>query len=197
MGFHAAVGSLSSTAPARRFSGKLKGMSAETPRRIVLLRHSKADWPAVPDHERPLADRGRRDAPVAGRWLAGTGITPDLTLCSTAVRTRETWKLAAHELPHRPRTVYEERLYEASLGDLLALLTETSDEIADLLLVGHNPGIHALAGALAGGAEGDSLARMTRQGFPTSAAAVLAFTGSWKTVEHGAGKLLAFWAPHD
>lgn len=172
-------------------------MSAETPRRIVLLRHSKADWPAVPDHERPLADRGRRDAPVAGRWLAGTGINPDLALCSTAVRTRETWKLAAHEMSQRPRTVYEERLYEASLGDLLALLTETTDDIADLLLVGHNPGMHALADALAGDAEGDSLERMTQHGFPTSAAAVLTYNGSWKSVEHGVAKLIAYWAPHD
>ena len=74
----------------------------------------------VADHERPLAERGRKDAPVAGRWLADTGITPDLALCSTAARTRETWKLAVHELPHRPKTVYEERLYEASPGELIA-----------------------------------------------------------------------------
>lgn len=183
-------------APARVFSAKLKGMSAETPRRIVLLRHAKADWPSVPDHERPLADRGRRDAPVAGRWLAGTGITPDLTLCSTATRTRETWKLAAHELAQRPRTVYEERLYEASLGDLLALLTETSEDVDDLMLVGHNPGMHALANALAGEAERDALLRISR-GFPTAATAVITFTGSWKTVEHGVGRLVAFWTPHD
>lgn len=172
-------------------------MSADTPRRIVLLRHAKADWPSVPDHERPLAERGRRDAPVAGRWLAGTGIMPDLTLCSTSARTRETWKLAAHELPKRPKTVYEERLYEASLGDLLALLNEVPDDVADLLLVGHNPGMHALADALAGESDGDALTWLHRQGFPTSAAAVLIFTGSWKTVEHGVAKLVAFWAPHD
>ena len=151
----------------------------------------------MPDHERPLAERGRRDAPVAGRWLAGTGIIPDLALCSTAVRTRETWKLAVHEMPKRPRTVYEERLYEASLGDLLALLNEVSDDVRDLILIGHNPGIHALAEALAGEADGDTLARMNRKGFPTAAAAVLTFTGSWKSVEHGVGKLVAFWAPHD
>jgi phosphohistidine phosphatase len=172
-------------------------MSAETPRRIVLLRHAKADWPDVPDHERPLADRGRRDAPAAGRWLATSGITFDLVLCSTATRTRETWKLAVHELEHRPRTVYEERLYEASLGDLLALLTETPDDVANLLLVGHNPGVHALADALAGTAEGDCLARMNTRGFPTAGAAVVTFEGSWKGVEHGVGRLTHFWAPHD
>ncbi|MFD7896170.1 SixA phosphatase family protein [Streptomyces sp. NPDC059743] len=170
-------------------------MSVDTPRRIVLLRHAKADWPDVPDHERPLADRGRSNAPIAGRRLADSGLVPDLALCSTAARTRETWKLAVQELPVRPRTVYEDRLYDATLGDLFALVNETSDEVNDLLLVGHNPGMHALADALSGQAEGDTIARMTRTGFPTAALAVIAFNGSWKSVEHGVGRLVDFWTP--
>ncbi|GAA2478687.1 histidine phosphatase family protein [Streptomyces thermolineatus] len=172
-------------------------MSVETPRRIVLLRHAKADWPDVSDHDRPLADRGRRDAPAAGRWLAGTGIHPELTLCSTSERTRETWKLVAHELPHRPRTVYEERLYEATLGDLLALINETPDDVADLMIVGHNPGMLALADALSGEAEADLLPRLRRGGFPTAAVVVVTFNGSWKSVEHGVGRLVAHWTPKD
>ncbi|MEV6251204.1 histidine phosphatase family protein [Streptomyces sp. NPDC051742] len=171
-------------------------MSVDTSRRIVLLRHAKADWSDEADHERPLAERGRKDAPVAGRRLAETGIAFDLALCSTAVRTRETWKLAVHALPERPRTVYEERLYEASLGELIALLNETPDDVSDLLVVGHNPGMHALADALAGGSEGDTLSRMNRSGFPTSAFAVLTFDGGWKSLEHGAGRLVDFWTPH-
>ncbi|MFI8823328.1 SixA phosphatase family protein [Streptomyces sp. NPDC053431] len=171
-------------------------MSVDTPRRIVLLRHAKADWPQTSDHERPLAERGRTDAPVAGRKLADTGIAFDLALCSTALRTRETWKLAVHELPERPKTVYEERLYEASLGELIALVNETPETVANLLLIGHNPGMHALADALAGRTEGDSLARMNRSGFPTSAFAVVSLTGSWKSVEHGVGTLVDFWTPH-
>ncbi|MFV2120901.1 SixA phosphatase family protein [Streptomyces sp. Act-28] len=171
-------------------------MSVDTPRRIVLLRHAKAEWSQDPDHERPLADRGRQEAPLAGRWLAGAGITPDLTLCSTAVRTRETWKLVVSELPRRPRTLYDERIYEASPGELIAMLNETSDEVGNLLVVGHNPGVHALADALAGRAEGDILTRMNRSGFPTSALAVLTFDGGWKSVEHGVGTLVDFWAPH-
>ncbi|MEV0096398.1 histidine phosphatase family protein [Streptomyces sp. NPDC050738] len=166
-------------------------------RRIVLLRHAKADWPQVSDHDRPLAERGRADAPVAGRRLAALDVTFDLALCSTAARTRETWKLAVAELPTRPRTVYEERLYEASLGELIAVLNETPDDVKDLLLIGHNPGVHALADALAGKAQGDALARMNRGGFPTAAIAVVSFTGSWKSVEHGVGSLDDFWAPHE
>jgi phosphohistidine phosphatase len=171
-------------------------MSVEKPRRIVLLRHAKAEWTQASDHERPLADRGRKDAPVAGRKLADSGIDPDLALCSTAVRTRETWKLAVQELPRRPRTVYEERLYEATLGDLLALLNETPEDVNELIMIGHNPGMHALADALSGGGEGDACARMGRGGFPTSAFAVVGFSGPWKSVEHGVGTLLDYWAPH-
>ncbi|MER8073602.1 histidine phosphatase family protein [Streptomyces sp. NPDC094034] len=172
-------------------------MSVETARRIVLLRHAKADWPDVSDHERPLADRGRADASVAGRRLAETGISVDLALCSTSLRTRETWKLAVQELPQRPRTVYEERVYDASLGELIALLNETPDEVNDLLLVGHNPGTHALADALSNEGEGNTLARMNRSGFPTASFAVIVFSGDWKSVEHGVGKLVDFWSPHD
>ncbi|WP_405936117.1 histidine phosphatase family protein [Streptomyces sp. NBC_00726] len=172
-------------------------MSADTSRRIVLLRHAKAEWSQESDHERPLAERGRMEAPMVGRKLADSGIVFDLALCSTAARTRETWKLAVHEMPERPRTVYEERLYEASLGDLIALVNETPDDVADLLVIGHNPGMHALADALSGSGEGDGLARMARGGFPTAAFAVVGFTGPWKSVEHGVGRLTEYWTPND
>ncbi|MGW1074225.1 SixA phosphatase family protein [Streptomyces sp. NPDC002537] len=170
-------------------------MSAEPTRRIVLLRHAKADWPDVDDHDRPLADRGRQDAPAAGRHLASAGVVPDLVLCSTAARTRETWKLAVSELPQRPRTVYEDRLYEASVGELIAVINETPEDVTDLLLIGHNPGMHGLAEGLAGDAEGDALTRMNRSGFPTASIAVLTFTGTWKSVELGAAHLTDFWRP--
>lgn len=172
-------------------------MTVDSTRTIVLLRHAKADWPQVPDHERPLADRGRQDAPAVGRRFADDGLTLDLALCSTAARTRETWKLVVHELPERPKTVYEERLYEAGLTELLALLGETPDDITSLLLVGHNPGMHALTDALSGSAEPDALARIQHAGFPTAAFAVLTFSGSWKTVEHGTARLTRFWTPHE
>ncbi|MEU0341715.1 histidine phosphatase family protein [Streptomyces bobili] len=172
-------------------------MSVAEPRRIVLFRHAKADWPQVTDHERPLADRGRQDAAVAGRKLTDSGIAVDLALCSTATRTRETWKLAVHELPHRPRTVYEERIYEASPGELIALLNEVPDDVRNLVLVGHNPGIEGLAEVLSGTAEEDARERMTRRGFPAAAFAVLTFDGSWKSLEPGTASLVDYWAPSE
>ncbi|MGV4985142.1 SixA phosphatase family protein [Streptomyces sp. NPDC001709] len=170
-------------------------MSAAEPRTIVLFRHAKADWPQVSDHERPLAERGRKDAAVAGRKLADTGITFDLALCSTATRTRETWKLAVHELAHRPRTVYEERVYDASPGELIALLNETPEDVRNVILIGHNPGIHGLADILSGTAGGDARERMDRRGFPAAAFALLSFDGPWKGLEPGVATLTDYWAP--
>ncbi|MGW0997934.1 SixA phosphatase family protein [Streptomyces sp. NPDC002520] len=172
-------------------------MSVAEPRKIVLFRHAKADWPQVSDHERPLAERGRKDAAVAGRKLADTGITFDLALCSTAVRTRETWKLAVHELEHRPRTVYEERVYEASPGELIAVLNETPDDVRNVILIGHNPGVHGLADILSGDSEGDAGERMHRRGFPTACFALLSFDGGWKSLEPGTATLADYWAPSD
>ncbi|WP_030318327.1 SixA phosphatase family protein [Streptomyces sp. NRRL B-3229] len=172
-------------------------MSVAEPRRIVLFRHAKADWPQVTDHERPLADRGRKDAAEAGRRLTDSGIPFGLALCSTATRTRETWKLAVQEFPHRPKTVYEERIYEASPGELIAVLNETPDDVQNAVLIGHNPGVQGLADILAGAAEGDTRRRMSERGFPAAAFAVLSFSGPWKALEPGVATLVEYWAPSD
>ena len=172
-------------------------MSVAEPRRIALFRHAKADWPQVSDHERPLAERGRKDAAVAGRRLTDSGLGFDLALCSTATRTRETWKLAVHELDHRPKTVYEERVYEASPGQLIALLNEGPVDVGTLILIGHNPGVHGLAEILAGSADEDARDRMNRRGFPAAAFAVLSFEGSWKGLEPGVARLTDYWAPSE
>ncbi|MBK3581110.1 histidine phosphatase family protein [Streptomyces sp. MBT65] len=174
-------------------------MSVAEPRRIVLFRHAKADWPQVTDHERPLAERGRLDAATAGSRLADTGIPFDLALCSTAVRTRETWKLAVHELAHRPKTVYEERLYEASPGELIAVLNETPDDARNVILVGHNPSVQGLAEILPGAGAGSAEARewLNQRGFAAAGFAVLSFTGSWKALEPGVATLDDYWAPSE
>ncbi|MET7571656.1 histidine phosphatase family protein [Streptomyces sp. NPDC005492] len=172
-------------------------MSVAEPRRIVLFRHAKADWPQVTDHERPLAERGRLDAATAGSRLADTGIPFDLALCSTSARTRETWKLAVHELAHRPKTVYEERIYEASPGELIAVLNETPDDTRNLILIGHNPGVQGLTEVLSGQSTGEAREWLTRRGFPTAAFAVLTFDGSWKALEPGAATLADYWAPSE
>src|SRR3984885_4023586 len=109
-------------------------MASGTIRQLILLRHAKSAWPDdVPDHERPLAPRGRRDAPAAGDWLHRSGYVPDRVLCSTARRARETWQLAEEKLGARPQTVFEDRVYGASSAELLDLARQTPAEVGTLL----------------------------------------------------------------
>ncbi|WP_329619157.1 histidine phosphatase family protein [Streptomyces sp. NBC_01255] len=160
------------------------------PRRLVVLRHAKSAWPeGVPDRDRPLGPRGLRDAPAAGRFLAETGVLPDLVLCSPARRARHTWELAAAELDAPPPTRHDPRLYGADAGELLDVLHGVPDEAGTLLLVGHNPGLEDLVLLLAARSAGDALDRV-RTKFPTSATAVLTWQGTWPGLRPG-GALLA------
>ena len=126
-------------------------MTESAGRKLVLLRHAKSAWPDLPDHERPLAGRGRRDAPVMGRWLRTAGHVPDQVLCSTARRARETWQLAQPGLGAAPPVSFEDRVYGASAAQLLDLARHAPPAVKTLLIVGHDPGIPGLA-LLAGAA---------------------------------------------
>jgi phosphohistidine phosphatase len=165
------------------------------------LRHAKSEWPdGVADPDRPLARRGRKDAPAAGRWLRQTGQIPDLVLCSPARRARQTWELAQDKLGADPRVVLDERIYGATAAALLELARQTEPQIATLLVVGHEPALRELILALASAQPGDpgqdQLARV-RVKFPTAAIAVLEFTGSWPELDTGHARLAAFARPGD
>ncbi|MBO4254381.1 SixA phosphatase family protein [Streptomyces griseorubiginosus] len=159
-------------------------------RRLVVLRHAKSAWPdGVPDHERPLAPRGRRDAPAAGRALVEADCLPDLALCSTAVRARQTWELASAQWGTPPPVRQDPRLYAADAIDLLGVVHEVSPEVETLLLIGHNPGLEDLVLELAGDGLDDTLDEV-RTKFPTSAIAVLAWHGtSWQALAPGTALL--------
>ncbi|MER7408048.1 histidine phosphatase family protein [Streptomyces sp. NPDC000070] len=165
-------------------------------RRLVVLRHAKSAWPLdVADHERPLAPRGRRGAPAAGKALAEADCLPDLALCSTAVRARRTWELAAAEWGTPPPVRYDRRLYAASPAGLLAVVHEVSAEVETLLLIGHNPGLEELVLALADDGVDDTLERV-RTKFPTSAIAVLSWYGTtWRALTPGTALLTSMTVP--
>ncbi|MFF7144078.1 SixA phosphatase family protein [Streptomyces nodosus] len=158
--------------------------------RLLVLRHAKSAWPpGVPDHERPLAPRGCRDAPAAGRALADTDCLPDLALCSTAVRTRRTWELASAQWGTPPPVRFEPRLYAADGSELLQVVREVPTSVRTLLLIGHDPGLPELILGLAGDGLDDTLDRV-RVKFPTSAIAVLAWHGAtWDSLAPGAALL--------
>ncbi|MFY9934834.1 MAG: histidine phosphatase family protein [Streptosporangiaceae bacterium] len=162
----------------------------EPVRRLILLRHAKSDWPDVPDRERPLAKRGRREAPPAGRWLRDHGYQPDVVVCSVARRTRQTWELIAPELGGSPTVTFDQRAYDAGARTLLYLARELPAWCRTALFVGHNPAVTDLANALAETPEGPPHLH-----FPTAAFAVLEFTGDWADLAPGHARLAAFTAP--
>jgi phosphohistidine phosphatase len=165
-------------------------------RRVILLRHAKSDWPDVADHERPLAKRGRRDAPVVGHWLGESGYVPDAVVCSTALRARQTWELAsaglaAAEPGASPVVRYESRVYGATVLGLLMLVREFDPAWRTAMIVGHNPGLAELTVGLA------STDAPAPHAFPTAAVAVLGLQGPWAEAAPGKGRLLAFTVPAD
>ncbi|MEV5439822.1 histidine phosphatase family protein [Streptomyces sp. NPDC052682] len=159
-------------------------------RRLVVLRHAKSAWPeGVADHARPLAPRGLRDAPAAGRALAEADLLPDLALCSTAVRARRTWELVAAQWGTPPPVRLDPRLYAAGAQELLAVVHEVPAEVDTLLLVGHNPGLEDLVLDLAADGLDDTLEQV-RTKFPTSAIAVLSWRGpGWPGLAPGTALL--------
>lgn len=165
-------------------------------RRLMLLRHAKTDRaaPGESDRDRKLTKRGRADAPLIGAYMARHGLIPDLALVSPATRTRETWALLAAALPKEPKAIEEERIYNADVGTLMALVAET-EAARSLLLVGHNPGIHDLAVQLIGSGDAETRERVIEK-LPTSGLVVidLAFD-NWSRLHPRAGRLMRFVSP--
>lgn len=155
-------------------------------RRLILLRHAKSAWPeGIPDAQRPLAGRGRRDAPAVGRWLRGQIAMIDLVLCSPAVRAAQTWDLAAAQLDPIPRVRHDERLYGASAEELLRVTQELPHTVSTAALVGHNPGLEDFLELLTG----------TVEVLRTSAIAVMATPTTWAEAKTRSCTLEAFATP--
>ena len=145
--------------------------------RLILLRHGKAetDAPSGRDFDRALTERGRRDAALIARLLDEAGLAPDLALVSPAARTVQTWEAAAPFFP-QARVVETPELYEITAGDILALARREGAAVGTVMVVGHNPGLGQLAAWLAQEARSAEARAQLAQGFPTAAAAVIAFS---------------------
>ncbi len=172
-------------------------------KRLLLLRHAKA----VPgddktdDFGRALNPRGRTDAPRLAAMMHIRGYMPDLILCSTALRTVETWNLAAAEFDTSPPVEFLKPLYLASPRTILKHVHAAGDDTGTLLAIGHNPGLEDCAIALARkSSEPDERARLDqmRGKFPTCALAVLDFdVAHWRDTAPGEGALTDFIRPKD
>jgi phosphohistidine phosphatase len=143
---------------------------------LFLVRHAKSskDDPSLADRERPLNDRGRRDAPRMGERLAKRAVEPDLIVSSPAVRALTTAKLFAEELDYKAKDiVVDERLYASTSDDLLEVIHELDDGRKRVMLFGHNPEMSDLAHRLS-----DKIGDM-----PTCAVAEFEFDAkSWASV---------------
>ena len=145
---------------------------------LVLVRHSKAEPHRPDDHSRELAPRGRADAAEVREWLQRKGIDPSYVVVSTATRARQTWECCA--VGSAP-VGYDDRVYEASVQDLLEVLRESPAEAGTVVLVGHNPSVEQLAWRLDGS---DAARDQTNQGLRTSGVAVFE-VAAWKDLSEG------------
>ncbi|MGK5552487.1 SixA phosphatase family protein [Actinomadura kijaniata] len=150
---------------------------------LIVLRHAKAvTGLGLPDSDRTLADRGRRDAAATGDWLRAHGLVPDHALVSTAARTRETFALLDLKAP----VSYEPALYDNDPDVVLDLARQTDDAVGTLLVVGHNPSMHQVV---------HDLTAEAPQEFPTCALAVIDLPAPWTDLRRGAGTLKTYRTP--
>lgn len=167
----------------------------KVPSRLILLRHAKSDYPlGVPDHDRPLNERGRRDADAAGAWLAehrdeifAGSVT---AVVSSALRAQQTWERIAEHLTDVPVTT-EPRLYEAACSTLMTVADSSGAD--NVLIIAHNPTIQETATFLAAPG-GVGLIDRVRAKYPTCGLAILDLspTDPWAG---GSADLAAFEVP--
>ena len=170
--------------------------ASPTDRRLYLLRHAKSSWKDadLADHDRPLAGRGRRAADAIADHMRDEAIAPELVLCSTAHRARETYERIRPALGAAP-VRYEPGLYGASATSLLERLRGLPDHVASVLLIGHNPAIEELALTIA---RPSPRRRDLEVKFPTGALATLAAPfPSWRSVDDESAELIGFVRPRD
>ena len=169
-------------------------------RTLLLLRHAKSAWsdPRLDDPDRPLNRRGERAAKAMADHFAQLGLRPDLILCSTALRTRQTLApIMATLAAPAPLINLSKDLYLASEDMLLTQLQAVSDDATTVLLIGHNDGIWHFGAALAGDGPPEELAAL-RDKFPTGGLATPSLRDKpWRTVGFGAARLVSFIRPRD
>lgn len=162
--------------------------------RLFLLRHAKAGWaePGMRDFDRPLDAAGQDDAEAAGIAMRAKGYVPDLVICSSARRARQTLDGVVKNL-HTGRIMFADGLYSTDAAGYVDIIRD-APSAGSILLIGHNPMAEDVAMALSGDGHIEARAAMVA-GFPTSALAVIRFPGSLAEAAPGKGYLEAFLTP--
>ena len=163
----------------------------EKQRRLVVVRHAKAEPFAPSDVERELSPRGRADGHALGQWLAEQGVRPDVAYVSYAARTRGTWEVLAQGAGWTLEPQIDGSLYGTDEEGVLELVHATPEEADTVVVVGHNPTVEMLAQLLDDG-EGAAAGAIDAGTFPTGTAAIFETDGSWADVAAMRCRLQAF-----
>jgi phosphohistidine phosphatase len=158
---------------------------------VLILRHAKSSWkdPDLPEHDRPLNKRGKRDAPLMGRLLKREDLVPEIMISSTAIRARSTAEAVAKASGHKGEIILNKSLYAAGPEAYLGVMHDLSDEYIRVLIIGHNPGLEELVEMLTG-----EIHLM-----PTCSLAHLKFrVGKWSVIDNKIkGQVAQIWRPRD
>jgi phosphohistidine phosphatase len=165
---------------------------------LYILRHAKSSWddPRLADHDRPLGPRGQKAARQMAVHMRRAKVRPDLVLCSSAARARQTYEAVSAGLDGLATLSVEDDLYGASDTGLLVRLQDVPDATGAVLLVGHNPGLQDLALMLAGDGDAPGMARLGDK-FPTCALATLDVPTPWASLGPGHCHLRSLVVPRD
>lgn len=164
-------------------------------KKIYLMRHAKAGENPV-DFNRPLADKGHMQCKIMSDVIVSNKLSPELVICSSAVRTRET--LAGISSSISPKEIlYEQDLYHASDAKMLAHTQNMSDSYNSVMIVAHNPGTQLLSLQLAKNPP-SKIFNILKIEYPTAAICEFLFDCKfWKGVDYQMGELVNFWSPQD
>jgi len=158
---------------------------------LLILRHAKSSWdnPALDDHERPLNERGRRDAPRMGELVREYGLIPDVVLSSDAVRARLTAEAVVEAARYAGEILLDPHLYMAGPADILSLLPSVRENAETVMIVGHNPGLEQLVEQLTGKRHDLPTATLVQIGLPID---------QWRDLRPlTRGTLVGLWRPEE
>ncbi len=164
---------------------------------LSIVRHAKSSWgdASLRDIDRPLNERGKRQAQRLGSWLEDNAIAPDLIICSAAKRARQTLKKLQGNWQSDAELIVENRLYLASPSTIISLLADHGDAHAHIMIIGHNPGLHMLAHMLANTGDKEDLALLGEK-YPTGTfTSISSKATKWKKIGKSSGKLIYLATP--
>lgn len=172
-------------------------MSEQSPKRLVIMRHAKSDWPpGVPDFDRPLLPRGHAEAALAGEWLRDHDLVPDVILCSSATRTQQTCAGVLSELgDDAPAPELHDALYAAAPLSMLAVINHQPETARCVLVIAHMPGVQELVDHLASPDSDDDAEMDATSRYPTSAFTVLEPETPWAELDGRDARITHFVVP--